>query len=50
MKYGTELDEIIEQSLKELIEWKKEKKGPFAENVVEKYYKEYIEMQKNSEK
>ena len=44
MKYGNVLDEIIEKSLKEVIEWKKEKKGPFQEGIVEKYYTEYVDM------
>ncbi len=49
MKYGIELDYIIENSLKELIELKKSGLGPFQENVVEMYYQEYqkIKNEKN---
>lgn len=47
MKYGNILDEIIEKSLKEVIEWKKAQKGPFANGVVEDFYEEYKKITKN---
>lgn len=50
MKYSDVLDQIIENSLKELIEWKKSKKGPFADGIVEKYYKEYEMIKEKKEK
>lgn len=48
MKYGRELDRIIENSLKELISWKREKKGPFEENIVTKYYEKFKSIEKKS--
>ena len=45
MRYTKELDLIIEKSLQELIELKKSKKGPFAPNVVNEYYKSFKEIE-----
>ncbi len=44
MHYTKELDTIIENSLQELIEWKKEEKEPFKRETVEKYYQIFKEM------
>ncbi len=41
MKYGNDLDTIIQKSLSELIDMKKQKIGPFEENIVLHYYQEY---------
>lgn len=48
MKYGRNLDCIIEYSLKELINMKKKNMGPFKKNIVEKLYKEYQKIEKKS--
>ncbi len=47
MKYGHELDWIIQTSLAELIHLKKTNQGPFQKNVVEEYYEKFQQL-KNS--
>ena len=41
MKYSDELDQIITSSLQEIINWKKEGKGPFQKELLEKYYADF---------
>ena len=47
MKYSKELEYIIECALTELIELKKKEAGPFQENLVERYYLIYKEMEES---
>ena len=47
MKYSKELDQIIRTTMQELIEMKKKNQGPFQNEVVEKYYQKFLELQKN---
>ncbi len=49
MRYSKELDYIIESALTELIELKKKEVGPFQENLVEKYYQIYKELENASD-
>ena len=44
MKYGPELDSIIEDSLNELINMKKSEQPPFQKDLVENFYKKYQEL------
>lgn len=46
MKYNTDLNYIIETSLKEIIEINQKKTGPFKTGAVEKYYEEYKNINK----
>ena len=46
MRYTKELDLIIEKSLQELIELKKQQAGPFQKEIVEKYYQIFTKMEK----
>ena len=41
MKYPEEIDMILKRELSDLIELKKNKQGPFADGIVEKYYEMY---------
>ena len=50
MKYGRNLDSIIEYSLKELINMKKRNMGPFEKKIVEKLYIEYQKIEKKNER
>ena len=47
MKYSKNLDLIIQNSLSELIELKRNLCGPFQKNVVDFYYKEFQNIEKN---
>ena len=47
MKYGKELDKIINQVLTELIELKKQNKGPFQANFIYSYYQKYKNLKKD---
>jgi len=47
MKYGRELDCIIENSLKELIDMKERNLSPFKQEIVEEFYVEYKKIKKN---
>ncbi len=49
MKYGKMLDAIIENSLSELIEWKKTEKIPFQKDYVLNYYKTFQILQKKEQ-
>ena len=44
MKYGPELDSIIEDSLTELINMKKSEQPPFQKVLVEDFYQKYQEL------
>ena len=44
MKYGPELDSIIEDSLTELINMKKSEQPPFQKGLVEDFYQKYQEL------
>ena len=48
MHYTKELDLIIENSLQELIKWKKENHPPFNHKNVKDYYQMYLNISKNS--
>lgn len=47
MNYPEEINTIVNQELKNLIELYKKKIGPFDTNLVEKYYKKYLSINKN---
>jgi len=49
MRYGRELDSIIENSLSELIELKKGNKGPFEKKQIDKYYEIFMNIQGKEE-
>ena len=44
MKYGKDLSAIIESSLSELIELKKNNSYPFQKEIVEKFYQKFLEI------
>ncbi len=44
MKYGKDLNSIIEDSLSELIELKKNNSYPFHKEIVEKFYQKFLEI------
>lgn len=44
MKYGKDLNSIIENSLSELIELKKNNSYPFQKEIVEKFYQKFLEI------
>ena len=44
MKYGKDLNSIIEDSLSELIELKKNNSYPFQKEIVEKFYQKFLEI------
>ena len=46
MKYGKEIDTVVNKELNNLIDIYKEKKGPFNPYYLQKYYQMYIEMSK----
>ena len=46
MKYGKEIDTVVNKELNNLIDIYKEKKGPFNPCYLQKYYQMYIEMSK----
>src|SRR5574344_1367424 len=46
MNYPDELDLILKNELTKLIEMKKAGKGPFAKEIIDKYYKIYQKIQK----
>ena len=46
MKYGKEIDTVVNKELSNLIDIYKEKKGPFNPNYLQKYYQMYIAMSK----
>lgn len=45
MHYTDDIDKIVNASLQELIQYKKENKGPFDKEVIEKYKKIYEEYE-----
>lgn len=47
MHYSNELDQIIEYELQYLISLKKSNKSPFTKEDIAKYYKIYVNLQKN---
>lgn len=49
MHYPPELNVILKNELTNLIEMKKNNEGPFAENIVQKYYEIYKELTQNQE-
>lgn len=46
MKYGKEIDTVVNKELNNLIDIYKEKKGPFNPYYLQKYYQMYIAMSK----
>ena len=42
MKYSEDLDLILHKELDSVIKMKKEMKGPFDKNIVDKYFKMYL--------
>ena len=50
MHYSNEIDKIVNTELNNLINIYKDKKGPFDEEYLQKYYNLYIEMSKKIEK
>lgn len=44
MKYSEDLDKILKSELTELINMKRAEVGPFNKDIIEKYYKKYLEM------
>ena len=50
MHYSKDIDCIVNRELNNLINLYKEKKGPFDEKYLQKYYNLYIEMSKGKEK
>ena len=50
MKYSEEIDSIVKCELNNLIDIYKEKKGPFDEQILSKYYNLYMEVLKKTEK
>lgn len=47
MKYGDDLDKIINNSLKELIELKKNKSFPFDKELLKDYYQQFENIKKS---
>lgn len=47
MKYPKEIDTIIKKELKELLEMKNQKVGPFNIKTIKMYEKKYKELVKN---
>jgi len=45
MKYSDEIDKIVNDSLQELIEMKKNNEGPFDKEVIEKYKEIYLNIE-----
>ena len=45
MHYSDDIDKIVNESLQELIQYKKENKGPFDPKLIEKYKKMYEEYE-----
>ena len=50
MQYGSDIDEIVNYELNNLIELYKNKEGPFDSKYLRKYYDKYLKIQKNSKK
>ena len=44
MKYSKDLNDIIKDSLSELIELKKNNSYPFRKEIVEKFYHKFLEI------
>ena len=50
MHYGSDIDKVVNYELANLIELYKEKKGPFDNAFLRKYYNMYVELTKKREK
>ena len=50
MHYGSDIDKVVNYELANLIELYKEKKGPFDNVFLRKYYNMYVELTKKREK
>ena len=50
MQYGSDIDEIVNYELNNLIELYKNKEGPFDSKYLRKYYDKYLKIQKNIKK
>ena len=50
MQYGSDIDEIVNYELNNLIELYKNKEGPFDSKYLRRYYDKYLKIQKNSKK
>jgi len=46
MKYSEDLDKILQSELTDLINMKRAEAGPFNKQVIEEYYKKYLEITK----
>jgi protein associated with RNAse G/E len=44
MNYPEVIDQILKQNITILLQWIKEKRGPFAPDFIEKWYKRYLEI------
>ena len=47
MKYSEDLDKIVHNSLKELINLKKEQAFPFDKELLKKYYEDFEQIKEN---
>lgn len=44
MAYPSDIDYILKENVKVLVDWIKHKKGPFSEAYIKIWYKRYLEL------
>ena len=49
MKYSEDVDKIIQSELTDLINLKRAEEGPFNKDTIDKYYRMYLELEKEDE-